>query len=332
MPAEWLAPLNKISESTLNAVKHLEVGEESAGQRLDNYLTKVLKGAPKSLIYKIIRKGEVRINKGRAKPETRLALGDMVRVPPLRLSPEKTPAKPSRGLIDTLSSAAVYESESLLIVNKPSGLAVHGGSGVSLGLIEALRASRAQPGFLELVHRLDRATSGCVMIAKKRATLKYLQDLLRNEGRINKSYVALVAGVWPKKRHLVDVPLYKREARNGERHVEVDHLNGKLSRTRFSLIENFGDVSLVEAKPLTGRTHQIRVHAKYIGHSLIGDDKYGDEQLNKRMRSYGFKRLFLHAASLEVPLEDGTLLRVEAPLAEDLINGLTRLRTRNEYL
>jgi len=221
------------------------IDESSEDQRLDNYLMKVLKSAPKSLIYRIIRKGEVRVNKGRAKPETRLNIGDIVRIPPVRLAEASVSHKPSQGLIKQLSDAFVYESAELLVVNKPSGLAVHGGSGVKLGLIESLRALPDAPAYLELVHRLDKDTSGCVMVAKKRRMLKHLQELLRNEGAINKRYLALVEGKWPKRKQIVNQPLYKREARGGERFVEVNHHEGKASRTAFKVIEEFDGATLV---------------------------------------------------------------------------------------
>ena len=310
---------------TASKVQFVEIDEGSHGQRLDNFLIKILKGAPKSLIYRIIRKGEVRINRGRAKPETKLKIGDMVRVPPVRLDQKVTEHKPSSGLLSVLDNAVVYESDQLLIVNKPSGLAVHGGSGVNLGLIEALRARPDAPRYLELVHRLDKETSGCVMIAKKRSMLTYLQDLLRQEGRINKRYLALVQGQWSKRKTLVNVPLYKHEAAGGERRVTVDHNKGKPSKTQFKLLDSFEGCSLVEAKPLTGRTHQIRVHALHEKHALVGDDKYGDPQFNAKLKRRGIRRLFLHAFALELTLPDGRKLSVEAPLPAELKQGLSRL-------
>lgn len=306
-------------------VQFVEIDEGSDGQRLDNFLLKTLKGAPKSLIYRIIRKGEVRVNKGRAKPETKLQSGDMVRVPPVRLEQKVTEHKPSSGLLSVLDDAVVYESDQLLIVNKPSGLAVHGGSGVNLGLIEALRARPDAPRYLELVHRLDKETSGCVMIAKKRSMLTYLQDLLRQEGRINKRYLALVHGHWSKRKTLVNAPLYKHEAAGGERRVSVDHHRGKSSRTQFKLLDSFEGCSLVEAKPLTGRTHQIRVHALHENHPLVGDSKYGEQEPNTKMKQRGVRRLFLHAFALELPLPDGRELKVEAPLPNELQHALNRL-------
>lgn len=309
-----------------NKVQLLEIDEGSEGQRLDNFLLKTLKGAPRSLIYRIIRKGEVRVNKGRAKPETKLSLGDMVRVPPVKLADKQVQHKPGAGLISVLDRSVVYESDRLLVINKPSGLAVHGGSGVNLGLIEALRAREGAPKYLELVHRLDKETSGCVMVAKKRSMLTYLQDLLRKEGRINKRYLALVQGQWSKRKLVVDAPLYKHEAKGGERRVSVDHRQGKSSRTQFRLLESFQHSSLVEAKPMTGRTHQIRVHALHEDHPLVGDDKYGDPDFNQFMKAEGVKRLFLHAFALSVPMPDGSTLELEAPLPGELEKALVKLR------
>lgn len=307
-----------------STVKFLEIDEGSDDQRLDNFLIKKLKGAPKSLIYRIIRKGEVRINKGRAKPDTRLKIGDVVRVPPVRLSEAKVEHKPGQGLLKVLDLAVVYESDKLLVINKPSGLAVHGGSGVNLGLIEALRAKYPKHVFLELVHRLDKDTSGCVMVAKKRSMLKYLQELLRSEGGINKRYQALVDGAWSKRKTLVDAPLHRREAVGGERFVEVS-TQGKASRTQFTLLQQFKHCSLIEAKPMTGRTHQIRVHALHAGHALIGDEKYGDASVNKAMKKFGSKRLFLHAYALDIPMPEGEVLSVRAELPDDLQKLLARL-------
>lgn len=311
----------------LNKVSFVEVGEDGVGQRLDNYLMKTLKGAPKSLIYRIIRKGEVRVNKGRAKPETKLKLADMVRIPPVKLSEKTVTHKPGAGLLALLDKSIVYESKALIVVNKPSGLAVHGGSGVNLGLIEAMRAREAAPPYLELVHRLDKETSGCVMIAKKRSMLTHLQDLLRREGGIDKRYLALVEGHWSKRKELVNAPLHKHEAVGGERRVSVDHHRGKASSTRFKLLETFEDCSLVEAKPLTGRTHQIRVHAQSEGHPLVGDDKYGEEQFNAHMKTKGLSRLFLHAYALQIELPTGESIEVRAELPDELTQALSRLKT-----
>ncbi len=302
----------------------LEVSEDEAGQRLDNYLLSRLKGVPKSLIYRIIRKGEVRVNKGRAKPERKLVALDQIRVPPVRVADPKVPAKPGEGLTELLQGAILFESDSLLVVNKPSGLAVHGGSGVSLGLIEALRQIRTECRFLELVHRLDRDTSGCVMVAKKRSMLKFLQEALRQAGGIDKRYLALVEGYWPKRRHVVEAPLRRNELQSGERIVRVD-ITGKASRTEFSVVKRFAEATLVQAKPITGRTHQIRVHALHAGHPLVGDEKYGRNEFNAKMRQAGVRRLFLHAVALKIPTPDGTSLEVEAPLPEELSRALELL-------
>lgn len=303
------------------------IDEKSVEQRLDNFLVKTLKGAPKSLIYKIIRKGEVRVNKSRAKPETRLQIGDLVRVPPITLREANTVEhKPSAKLIKLLSDSILFESDELLVINKPSGLAVHGGSGVNLGLIEAMRAMPQAHTYLELVHRLDKDTSGCVMIAKKRRMLKHLQDLLRQEGGIAKHYYALVKGRWSKRKHKVAHPLLKQEERNGERFVKVDLRNGKASHTEFDVVTYYQEATLVSVKPITGRTHQIRVHAKQEGHPLVGDEKYGEPSFNQKMKSIGFRRLFLHAYKLEIPMPDGKLVEVVAGLPEELSQALNNLQ------
>jgi len=300
------------------------ISVDEAGQRVDNFLIARLKGVPKSLIYRIIRKGEVRVNKGRVKPERKLADGDVVRIPPVRVASRKAPP-PSLRLQEILKAAVLYEDNELIVVNKPSGIAVHGGSGVNLGLIEALRQMYPQSKFLELVHRLDRDTSGCVMVAKKRRMLVHLQDLLRNDHGIDKRYLALVKGQWEKNCILVEAPLLKNELLSGERMVKVS-ADGKPSRTSFKLLENFENVSLVEAVPLTGRTHQIRVHALHRKHPLVGDEKYGDKTLNKTMKAVGVKRLFLHAHFLGIPHPDGHIIEVSAPLPEDLAVPLDGLR------
>lgn len=300
------------------SVRFVTIDENSAGQRLDNFLIKILKGVPKSLIYRVVRKGQVRVNKGRAKPDTRLKVGDIVRVPPVRVSQKTQEHKPSRGLLKLLDESIIFENDELMIVNKPPGLAVHAGSGIRLGLIEALRARTETSAFLELVHRLDRATSGCVMIAKTRVMLAHLQGLLRQEGQIKKRYLALVEGQWPAMLERVDAPLRKKEVVNGERFVTVDSTEGKASLTVFRLLEHFDECSLVEAEPRTGRTHQIRVHAQHVGHPLVGDDKYGRDQVNRKFRDLGANRLFLHAFSLSIPMLDGRVIDVSAALPEEL--------------
>ena len=298
-------------------VVHLEVTDDHAGQRIDNFLLRELKGVPKSRVYRILRKGEVRVNKSRIKPEYRLCEGDVVRIPPVRMAEKAPELSVSASLEQLLGRSILFEDDRLLVVNKPSGLAVHGGSGIRQGLIEALRVMRPQARFLELVHRLDRDTSGCVMIAKKRSMLRYLHEHLRN-GTIDKRYLALAAGRWPNRRKVVSAPLLKNTLQSGERMVSVSP-EGKKSTTEFSVIERFEGATLVEAKPITGRTHQIRVHALHVGHPLLGDDKYGDDDAYKLFRRQGLKRLFLHAHSLDVPMpDDAANLQVTAPLSDDL--------------
>jgi len=312
------------NDAPAGAVQWVEVDGEYAGQRLDNFLITLLKGAPKTLVYRIIRKGEVRVNKGRVQASYRIQAGDLVRVPPVRLGESRAPATPSDALAKKIEAAVLYEDERLLIINKPSGLAVHGGSGVSLGLIEALRQIRPQAKFLELVHRLDRDTSGCVMVAKRRSALKALHEDLRL-GRVNKIYHALVVGRWPKHRVQEDAPLRKNELKSGERVVRADP-DGKPSLTRFRVLRNLGDVTLVEARPVTGRTHQIRVHTQVAGHPIVGDPKYGDDAVNRTMKGLGIDRLFLHAAQLEFNLPgSGERTVVVAPLEGRLIRAVDQL-------
>jgi len=315
------------SEPARTQVQWLSIDADQAGQRLDNYLKSRLKGLPKSRIYSLLRKGEVRVNKGRAKPDYRLCAGDSVRLPPLRLSREAPPPKPSDRLRKQLERSVLFENDSLLVLNKPPGLAVHGGSGVSLGLIEVLRQMRPDARFLELIHRLDRDTSGCIMVAKKRSMLRHMQAALRDRaaGGVVKIYQALVLGSWSARRKKVNEPLLRLDIK-GDRIVKV-HPEGKPSVTHFRLLEDFGEVSLVQARLETGRTHQIRVHAQVSGHSLVGDEKYGQDQANQRWRAKGVKRLFLHAASLGFVLPGETETTwVEAPLPQDLTQVLEDLR------
>lgn len=308
----------------------LSIDADQAGQRLDNFLIARLKGVPKSKIYNVIRKGEVRVNKGRIKPEYKLMPGDSVRIPPIRTAEAGTVAKASNQMMSLLAGSIVYEDDGLLVINKPPGLAVHGGSGINLGLIETLRQMRPEAHHLELVHRLDRDTSGCVMVAKKRSYLRHLQAALRDKsagavGGITKVYRALVIGEWSKRFHQVNAPLLKTEVAGGERIVRV-HPEGKPSLTEFKLLQRFDGFSLIEARPITGRTHQIRVHAQYAGCALVGDEKYGDDDINAVMRGFGVKRLFLHAFSLTFTLPDSDeLIQVEAPLPSDLLIPLNRL-------
>ncbi|AYN95134.1 23S rRNA pseudouridine(955/2504/2580) synthase RluC [Pseudomonas sp. LTJR-52] len=310
--------------SSNNGVQLFEVSSELAGQRIDNYLRTLLKGAPKTFIYRILRKGEVRVNKGRIKPDYRLQAGDIIRVPPMRLPEKDEPAPVSQALAELMEAAIVYEDKTLIVINKPAGIAVHGGSGVSLGVIEVFRQIRPDAKDLELVHRLDRDTSGLLMIAKRRSMLRHLHEALRGDG-VDKRYHALVRGHWPAAKKQIRAPLMKNNLRSGERMVEVN-VEGKDALTEFRVLRRYGDfATLVEAKPVTGRTHQIRVHAKHAGHSIAGDPKYGDEAFSREIRDLGGKRLFLHAASLNVPLPNGETLQLTAPVDETWAATLSRL-------
>ncbi len=308
-----------------SGVQLLEVAPEYAGQRIDNFLRTQLKGVPKTLIYRILRKGEVRVNKGRIKPEYKLQAGDVVRVPPLRLAERDEPVPLAQGLLERLEAAIVFEDKALIVVNKPTGIAVHGGSGLNYGVIEAFRQLRPECKDLELVHRLDRDTSGLLMIAKKRSMLRHLHDALRGERIVDKRYHALVRGNWPAAKKQIAVPLLKNNLRSGERVVEVNP-EGKEALTEFKVLRRFGDfATLVEARPITGRTHQIRVHAKHAGHSIAGDPKYGDEDFSREIRELGGKRLFLHSAFLRVPMPDGSVLELEAPVDDIWLRTVERL-------
>lgn len=321
-------PDSSIKSASAPKVRFLEVDADTAGQRVDNFLSARLKGVPKSLIYRVLRKGEVRVNKGRVKPEYKLQAGDVVRVPPIRVAAKTELLKPSESLTQLLANAVLYEDRDLLVVNKPSGLAVHGGSGVQLGLIESLRQIREQDRFLELIHRLDKDTSGCVMVAKSRRCLRHMQQLLRERGSINKVYQALVVGRWPKRRKQIAVPLLKSQLANGERivrAVEAGTEGAKDSLTEYRVLEHYQGCSLVEAKPITGRTHQIRVHSQYAGHSILGDEKYADKEAAGLIREIGLKRLFLHAAKLDFVTVDKRKVSVEAPLSKELLKVIQSL-------
>ncbi|WP_373088467.1 23S rRNA pseudouridine(955/2504/2580) synthase RluC [Zhongshania sp.] len=304
------------SEKVINSVVRLVAVEaDYVGQRIDNFLMRELKGVPKSRIYNLLRRGEVRVNKSRAKPDYKLQAGDVVRVPPVRVAVREESAVPL-GLDAGLRSAILYEDAGLLVINKPSGLAVHGGSGISLGLIEALRQMYPEQRHLELVHRLDRDTSGCVMVAKKRGVLKQLHELLKARKGVDKRYLALVGGKWPARKQQVNAPLQKNVLSSGERVVRVE-LEGKKSVTEYTLLRRVAGASLIEARPVTGRTHQIRVHCQYAGYPILGDDKYGDDEADANFRKLGLKRLFLHAHSLAFNL-DGKRISVVAPLPPEL--------------
>ena len=314
-------------ERPANAARTVRIAEDRDGQRIDNFLLGYLKGAPRSLVYKLLRSGQVRVNGGRVKAERRLEAGDEVRIPPVRIDDPADKGSPARGLLEAMEASIVFEDARLLAISKPSGIASHGGSGVSFGVIETLRALRpGQP--LELVHRLDRDTSGLMVLAKKRSALTELQALLREDhgAGIEKRYLALLLGRLPAGTLSVDAPLHVGLRQGGERHVQVNG-NGKPSLSHFKVIERIGGQSYCEVRIETGRTHQIRVHARHLGHPVAGDDKYGDEAANKRLRdNAGLKRLFLHASTLEFALDGGkTPYMLNAPLAPELAGVLNRL-------
>jgi 23S rRNA pseudouridine955/2504/2580 synthase len=308
-------------------VQLVEIDDVHAGQRIDNFLITKLKGVPKSVIYRILRKGEVRVNKGRVKQTYKLQLGDAVRIPPVRVK-EETDTGVSNKLasVQKLENAIIYEDKSLIVMNKPSGIAVHGGSGVSFGVIEGLRALRPNEKMLELVHRLDRDTSGILLVAKKRSVLVSLHEQLRTK-TMNKVYWALVKDNWSEKQKSVQEPLLKINTKSGERIVVVDREQGKKSCTLFDVLEQFDGASLVEARPQTGRTHQIRVHTACKGHPIACDDKYGDREFDKKMKLSGLKRLFLHAHEISFfHPQSETTVRFEAPIDDELQNVLDKLR------
>ena len=316
--------MEKVVKTPPSAVRYLEIDETRAGQRLDNFLIASLKGVPRSHIYRILRKGEVRINRGRVRPDYRLEAGDVVRIPPMRQSPVRELGAHQAAGFAWLLPRILYEDEDLLIVNKPAGLAVHGGSGIGVGLIEALRGLRPTAPFLELAHRLDRDTSGCLLLAKSRPALLALHRMLR-EGRMEKHYIALVAGVWRGGAREVSVALEKNQLRSGERRVEVAE-EGKEATSRFTPHRRFGFATLMEIRLFTGRTHQARVHAAHLGHPIAGDDKYGDREFNRRLHLLGLKRLFLHARRLRFTHpQSACKIEVDAPLPEELSSLLERL-------
>jgi 23S rRNA pseudouridine955/2504/2580 synthase len=319
-----------MNDLSKDAVNRLAVDETAAGQRIDNFLMHLLKGVPKSHVYRILRSGEVRLNRRRVKPDARLALGDELRIPPIRTAEptrgsQKAPAAPGRAL------TVLHEDDALLVIDKPSGMAVHGGSGLSFGVIETLRAARPQARFLELVHRLDRDTSGVLLIAKRRPALVALHAALR-EGQVDKHYAVLVRGRWRDARRSVALPLSRYETGDGERRVRVETLKdeGRAARTLFLRRKVWTDreppMSLLEAQLETGRTHQIRVHLTHLGFPLAGDDKYGDFAWNRTLTREGLKRMFLHAESLALahPVT-GERLVLRSPLPRDLAGFVARL-------
>jgi 23S rRNA pseudouridine955/2504/2580 synthase len=317
----------EMNDLSKDAVNRLAVDEAGDGQRIDNFLVRVLKGVPKSHIYRILRSGEVRVNSKRVQPDVRLASGDVLRIPPIRTGSPS--GKAPKNIARPAKLTILYEDDALIAVDKPSGLAVHGGSGISFGLIEQLRAARPEAKFLELVHRLDRDTSGAILIAKKRAALVAMHAALR-EGEVDKRYLALVRGRWRDVRREVDLPLHKFLTGEGERRVRVEHDQGKVARTVFFRRQLWPNadppMALLEAELHTGRTHQIRVHLTHLGFPLAGDDKYGDFAWNKELARDGLRRMFLHAwrLSLAHPTE-GRPIAFEAPLPRDLAAYIARL-------
>jgi 23S rRNA pseudouridine955/2504/2580 synthase len=311
------------------SVQLITISEDEAGQRIDNFLLKILKGVPKSMIYRIVRKGEVRVNKKRIKPEYKLLADDIVRVPPVRVAErDEIPVSAKLDKVAALNDCILYEDDYLLILNKPSGTAVHGGSGLSFGVIEGLRALRPDARFLELVHRLDRDTSGVLLVAKKRSALRSLHEQLRMKG-MQKDYLALVRGEWQPHCKVVQAPLLKNILQSGERIVRVN-AQGKPSETRFKIEERYAFATLVKASPVTGRTHQIRVHAQHAGHPIAFDDRYGDREFDGQLASTGLNRLFLHAAALRFEHPGtGETMRIEAPLDLKLRNCLKKLRLKS---
>jgi len=306
-------------------VQLIDIDEDMAGQRIDNFLRNQLKNVPKSMVYRILRKGEVRVNKKRIKAEYKLSAGDVVRIPPVTVEQsdqESNTPNTKLSKVAELEHCIIFEDEHLLILNKPSGTAVHGGSGLKFGAIEALRALRPEARFLELVHRIDRDTSGILLVAKKRSALRHLQAQFR-EKTIQKYYFALVMGQWKSSCKVVNAPLLKNEVHS----IVRVNPNGKVSETRFKILEQFAQATLVQASPITGRTHQIRVHTQYTGHPIAWDDRYGDRRFDAYTAQFGIDRLFLHAANIRfVHPSTEALMDINAPLDTQLEQALVKLR------
>ncbi len=306
----------------------LTIGPEDAGQRIDNFLLRICKGVPKSHVYQVLRSGQVRVNKGRIAQTYRLIEGDLVRVPPMRMA---QPGPAAEGRAPAAEFPILFEDDALLVIDKPAGVAVHGGSGVSFGVIEQLRAARPEAKFLELVHRLDRETSGVLVLAKKRSALVNLHEQIRDGGGMDKRYLSLVRGDWQNKRQHVKLPLFKYTTPDGERRVRVQS-DGQPSHTVFNLLRKYGEFVLLEAELKTGRTHQIRVHLASSGFAIAGDDKYGDFALNRELQKaegarLPLKRMFLHAYRLgfEHP-STGKTVSIEAPLPPECLRFLQSLQ------
>ena len=309
------------SESERPKVRVVEVTDAEAGQRIDNFLIRRARGVPRSAVYRVIRTGQVRVNSGRVKPTRKLAVGDLVRIPPLQLKPSVDVTVPDSLAVD-IEQRIIVEHADFLVVDKPAGIAVHGGSGLAFGLIDALRQIHQDPK-LELVHRLDRGTSGCLLVARNLKQNRRLQNLFR-ERLVDKRYQALVAGVWQDNQVRIDAPLASNRQHAGERRVMVA-ADGQPAVSHFTCLQRFTDASLLEVRIDTGRTHQIRVHAKHAGHAVVGDTRYGDNYLNKKFRQRGFKRLFLHAASLSFQWHDENI-HVAAPPDSQWLANLAGLR------
>ncbi len=307
--------ISNMNELRKDSVGWVTVDEGAAGQRIDNYLVRLLKGVPKSHIYRILRSGEVRVNKGRVDQTYRLELGDLIRVPPIRVAAPS--AAKTAAHVPHVAFRVLFEDDALLAIDKPAGMAVHGGSGISRGVIEQLRLQHPEFKFLELVHRLDRETSGILLLAKKRSALLAMHEAIR-DGATDKRYLTLVKGCWKNRRQAVKAPLQKTTTADGERRVFV-HADGQPSHTVFNLLEAWPDFSLLEAELKTGRTHQIRVHLQHLGFPIAGDDKYGDFTLNKQLQKQGLKRMFLHAWRLTLPHPvTGAPLQLQAELPAEL--------------
>ncbi|MBV9576765.1 MAG: RluA family pseudouridine synthase [Gammaproteobacteria bacterium] len=312
-----MTTLQKNSPNKKTAVQYFKVSEGNVGQRIDNFLISYLKGMPKSHIYRLLRKGEVRVNKKRVSPFYRLQTDDTIRLPPLFLEEKAKTAPPSKATSAMLANCILYEDENLLVINKPAGMSVHGGSTVRVGVVEALRHMYPKLPQLELAHRLDSETTGCLVLAKKKRILRELHTLLR-EGKVKKIYYALTKGLWKKSELTVNLPLHK-DYRDGGKHVVEIRQDGKAALTVFQTKQVFNNASLVEARLHTGRTHQIRVHAAHQAHPIAGDDRYGDAEFNKQMREMGLKRMFLHASSIEFTLPSSNQpIKVIAPLDHEL--------------
>lgn len=316
--------ISKVENISKKSVTWLTVDESGAGQRIDNFLLRHLKGVPKSHIYRILRSGEVRVDSKRVDATHRLQMAEVLRIPPVRTGERPETAQAAIPNTARLANRIIYQDESLIVLNKPAGMAVHGGSGVSRGVIEQLRQEFPEAKFLELAHRLDRETSGVLLVAKKRAALVELHRAMR-ESDMDKRYLALVKGKWQNAKQSVKLPLLKHTAIGGDRRVSVDQ-QGQFAHTIFNLKKSWNEFSLLEAELKTGRTHQIRVHLAHLGFPIAGDDKYGDYPLNKELQKRGLKRMFLHAYSITIrhPLSGEPLL-LEAPLPDELENFLNKL-------